>query len=114
MNQVCHGLRCDSRITERKPTDYPVKKPRTARSHPLLGRLIAVRDRLGGLHSAKIFSAFVDFAESGITTIGLLGTAFTMEQEFYKARVAAHGLTVIVPDVVQRAVIHRVIAGARS
>lgn len=79
-----------------------------------LERLIAVRDRLGGLHSAKIFSASVDFAESGITTIGLLGTAFTMEQEFYKSRVAAHGLTVIVPDVVQRAVIHRVIAGARS
>lgn len=48
-------------------------------------------------------------AESGIATVALLGTAFTMEQEFYKDRVAAHGLRVIVPDAAQRAIIHRVI-----
>jgi aspartate racemase len=47
--------------------------------------------------------------ESGITKVALLGTAFTMEQDFYKDRVASHGLTVILPDADQRAVIHRVI-----
>lgn len=135
-----------------------------------------VRQELGGLHSAKIVMASVDFAEieklqssgdwdaagellaeqarrlqaaganflllctntmhkvaphlenavdipllhladataeavrhGGIKTVGLLGTAFTMEQEFYKERLVAHGLTVVVPDAQQRAVIHRVI-----
>lgn len=46
---------------------------------------------------------------SGIKSVGLLGTAFTMEQDFYKDRLIAHGLTVVVPDTEQRAVIHRVI-----
>jgi aspartate racemase len=45
-----------------------------------------------------------------IRTVGLLGTAFTMEQEFYKGRLAdRHGLEVLVPDVADRAIVHRVI-----
>jgi aspartate racemase len=46
---------------------------------------------------------------AGIRTVGLLGTAFTMEQDFYRDRLADHGLTVIIPDSDQRAIIHRVI-----
>jgi aspartate racemase len=136
----------------------------------------AVREQVGGLHSAKIVMSSVDFAEiehlqavgdwatagqiladhsrrleaagadflvlctntmhkvapdienavsipllhladttalavvqSGITSVALLGTAFTMEQDFYKDRVEAHGLTVILPEADQRAAIHRVI-----
>ncbi|MEA9987267.1 aspartate/glutamate racemase family protein [Subtercola sp. RTI3] len=135
-----------------------------------------VRDQLGGLHSAKIILASVDFAEiehlqstndwdaagqllaeqsrrleaagadfivlctntmhkvapsiqsavaipllhiadttaaavtdSGMTTVGLLGTSFTMEQGFYKDRISTHGLTVLVPDAAQRQIIHRII-----
>ena len=45
----------------------------------------------------------------GVETVGLLGTAFTMEQDFYRDRLASHGLTVIVPEVADRAVVHRVI-----
>lgn len=41
--------------------------------------------------------------------VGLLGTAFTMEQDFYRDRVAAHGIEVIVPDDTDRAIVHRVI-----
>lgn len=41
--------------------------------------------------------------------IGLLGTAFTMEQAFYRDRLASHGLTVLVPEEEDRAIIHRVI-----
>lgn len=42
--------------------------------------------------------------------VGLLGTAFTMEQDFYKGRLAErHGLEVIVPNAQDRATIHRVI-----
>lgn len=46
---------------------------------------------------------------SGIRTVGLLGTAFTMEQDFYRDRLATHGLTVIIPDAAQRAIAHRII-----
>ncbi|MEO6606464.1 MAG: aspartate/glutamate racemase family protein [Aeromicrobium sp.] len=123
-----------------------------------------VRDRLGGLHSAKIVMHSVDFAEieamqvegrwddagallaeaaerlqgagadllvlctntmhkvaaqieaavsvpfvhlgdttadavkaAGITRVGLLGTIFTMEQDFYVDRLTQHGLDVVMP-----------------
>ncbi|MEU4014151.1 aspartate/glutamate racemase family protein [Microbacterium sp. NPDC028030] len=46
---------------------------------------------------------------SGLTTVGLLGTAFTMEQPFYADRLAAHGIRTIVPDAEDRAAVHRVI-----
>lgn len=46
----------------------------------------------------------------GLARVGLLGTAFTMEQDFYKGRLAAeHGLDVLVPDAADRAVVHRII-----
>jgi aspartate racemase len=42
--------------------------------------------------------------------VGLLGTAFTMEQTFYRDRLAQRfGLEVIVPDADDRAAVHRVI-----
>ena len=47
---------------------------------------------------------------SGIQTIGLLGTRFTMEEEFYKGRLAQkYGLEVRVPDAQERETVHRVI-----
>jgi hypothetical protein len=46
---------------------------------------------------------------AGLTTVGLLGTAFTMEQAFYRERLAAHGLTVLVPDRQDRAAVHAII-----
>jgi len=46
----------------------------------------------------------------GIKKVGLLGTAFTMEQDFYKGRLTdRYGLDVIVPDANDRSFIHRVI-----
>jgi aspartate racemase len=136
-----------------------------------------VRDRLGGLHSARIVLYSVDFAEiealqargdwdkaaefmiaaarhvegggadcvlictntmhkvadaveqhvnlpllhitdvtaasiraQGLSRVGLLGTRFTMEDDFYKGRLKTkHGLNVIVPDDEGRNVVHRVI-----
>lgn len=42
--------------------------------------------------------------------VGLLGTAFTMEQDFYKGRLAQeHGLEVLVPESRDRALVHRII-----
>lgn len=48
--------------------------------------------------------------QQSLTTIGLLGTRFTMEEEFYRGRLEkAHGLHVLVPDQAERDIIHRVI-----
>jgi len=135
-----------------------------------------VRERLGGLHSARVLLASVDFAEieqlqtsgrwdeagqllaeaakrleaggaelllictntmhkvadqvqaavdipllhlvdataqaitqAGLSTVGLLGTAFTMEQNFCRDRLASHGFKVLVPSADDRAEVHRVI-----
>src|SRR3954468_11857503 len=135
-----------------------------------------VRDRLGGLHSARVVLASVDFAEiealqaagewdaageilaaeaarleaagaellvmctntmhkvadrvqaavsipllhladttaaavrhAGLTNVGLLATSFTMEQDFYRDRLAQHGLRILVPDATDRAAVHRII-----
>ncbi|MEV8322830.1 aspartate/glutamate racemase family protein [Kitasatospora sp. NPDC056731] len=46
---------------------------------------------------------------AGLHRIGLLGTAFTMEQDFYRGRLAAHGLDVLAPGADSRALVHRVI-----
>ena len=46
----------------------------------------------------------------GIRHVGLLGTAFTMEQDFYKGRLQRGGLDVIVPEAEDRAAVHRVIS----
>jgi aspartate racemase len=136
----------------------------------------SVRDRLGGLHSARLLMLSVDFAEieelqvqarwqeagellaaearrleaggadllvlctntmhkvadsieratsiplvhlgdttaaavraAGLTTVGLLGTGFTMSQTFYRDRLESHGLTVLVPSEEDQAMVHRVI-----
>ena len=46
----------------------------------------------------------------GLKTIGLLGTAFTMEQAFYRERLAQRfDLQVLVPEPAQRQIVHRVI-----
>jgi aspartate racemase len=137
---------------------------------------VEVRNRLGGLHSAKVIIHSVDFApiaqmqaagqwndcgqamadaarsleRAGAEVIGLatntmhkvanlitgainipflhiadatatalladgrkrpylIATRFTMEQDFYKGLLAAHGLDVVVPEVRDRTEIHRII-----
>jgi aspartate racemase len=48
--------------------------------------------------------------DKGMKKIGLLGTKFTMEQDFYKQRlVINHGLSVMIPSPSDRQFIHRVI-----
>jgi aspartate racemase len=47
---------------------------------------------------------------NGVQRIGLLGTEFTMEQNFYKGRLAdKYGIEVLVPDQTQRKVVHDII-----
>ncbi|MGB0722444.1 MAG: aspartate/glutamate racemase family protein [Gammaproteobacteria bacterium] len=47
----------------------------------------------------------------GLERIGLLGTRFTMEQDFYRGRLEAGGLSVITPPESDRAIVHDVIYG---
>ncbi|MGD9212063.1 MAG: amino acid racemase [Desulfobacteraceae bacterium] len=48
--------------------------------------------------------------EEGIDTVGLLGTAYTMEQDFYKGRLMEkYGLKVLIPGTSDRKIIHDVI-----
>lgn len=50
--------------------------------------------------------------DDGITKVGLLGTAFTMEQDFYKGRLQdKFGLDVRVPNFDDRKIVHDIIYG---
>lgn len=60
------------------------------------------------LHIADATAAAI--RQAGFVRVGLLGTRFTMEQDFYRGRlVEQHGLDVIVPDDDGRNLVHRVI-----
>jgi aspartate racemase len=41
--------------------------------------------------------------------VGLLGTAFTMELEFYRERIERHGIEVVVPELHDRQMVHDII-----
>ncbi|MEB3754626.1 aspartate/glutamate racemase family protein [Acinetobacter sp. MD2(2019)] len=51
----------------------------------------------------------LNILHTGCNTVGLLGTAFTMEQDFYRARLEEQGIQVLIPNAVQRKVVHDVI-----
>lgn len=64
--------------------------------------------RLPILHIADAAGAAAK--SKGLTSVGLLGTRFTMEMDFYRTRLEkAHGLKVLVPDAPEREVVHRII-----
>jgi aspartate racemase len=74
--------------------------------------------KLADTIAAAISIPFVHIADTtaeavrahGHDTVGLLATAYTMEQDFYVGRLQErHGLTVLTPDAEDRAVVHRVI-----
>jgi len=59
------------------------------------------------LHIADATAAAI-VADGGVR-VGLLGTRFTMEEDFYRDRLSARGLEVVLPDADDRATVHRVI-----
>jgi aspartate racemase len=60
------------------------------------------------LHIADPTAAAIRAA--GLARVGLLGTRFTMEQDFYRARLEQrHGLQVLLPEADERADVHRII-----
>jgi aspartate racemase len=46
---------------------------------------------------------------AGVTDVGLLGTRFTMDEPFYRERLEARGLRVILPSADDRATVNRII-----
>jgi aspartate racemase len=69
----------------------------------------AVQDASGlqVLHIADATAAAI--SAQGLARVGLLATAFTMEDTFYVERLAQHGIEAVVPDSRARADVHRVI-----
>ncbi|BDR52820.1 racemase [Bombiscardovia nodaiensis] len=59
------------------------------------------------LHIAQMTADQLKLA--GISKVGLLGTTFTMEQDFYKTTIASNGIEVIVPDADDRRLVNDVI-----
>jgi aspartate racemase len=59
------------------------------------------------LHLADATARAVTAA--GLTKVGLLGTAYVMEQDYYRDRLRRHGFEVIVPPAADRATVHGVI-----
>lgn len=59
------------------------------------------------LHLADVTARAIGAA--GLVRVGLLGTRFTMQQAFYRERVESHDIEVLVPDLDDQAVVHRVI-----
>ncbi|HTD28500.1 MAG TPA: aspartate/glutamate racemase family protein [Xanthomonadaceae bacterium] len=68
---------------------------------------IALRTTLPILHIAEATARRV--IDAGIRRVGLLGTRFTMEQDFYRGGLAERGLDVLVPDAAGREHVHRII-----
>ena len=46
---------------------------------------------------------------AGVRRVGLLGTRFTMDQDFYRGRLESHGLSVVLPSQEDRKLVNRVI-----
>jgi aspartate racemase len=77
--------------------------------HKVAGQIEAAVD-VPLLHIADATAARVK--QAGVSRVGLLGTKFTMEQDFYRGRLEArHGLEVLTPPADQRDVVHAVIYG---
>ncbi|SEM81305.1 aspartate racemase [Stigmatella aurantiaca] len=63
--------------------------------------------RIPFLHIAEATGQ--EIIHQGVKTVGLLGTRYTMEQDFYKGKLLEMGLTVVVPPEEERQVVHRII-----
>ena len=68
-------------------------------------------ERIGGLPLLHIADATAEKIKGqGLRKIGLLGTRFTIEQDFYRGRLQdIHQIEVVTPDEADRAIVHRII-----
>jgi aspartate racemase len=50
-----------------------------------------------------------EIKRTGLRKVGLLGTKFTMEDDFYRAGLERHGIQTVIPDEEDRNTVHRII-----
>lgn len=94
-----------SQSLERAGADFIVLCTNTM--HKLAGEIQA-NTHIPLLHIADATAEKIKAA--GLSTVGLLGTRFTMEHDFYKGRlIDRFGLDVITPESFDREIVHRVI-----
>lgn len=74
--------------------------------HKVADRIQAATD-IPLLHIADATAARI--RADGVSSVALLATAFTMEEDFYVGRLRAQGLEVTTPDDDERADVHRII-----
>lgn len=100
------GLMVDAaRRLERGGADFLVIATNTMH---IAAPQVQAATRLPLLHIADPTAERIKAA--GLRRVGLLGTAFTMERDFYKGRLAReHGLEVLVPEAPDRDAVHRII-----
>ncbi len=98
-------LRAAAQSLERAGADFVVLCTNTM--HKLAAEIQASLE-IPLLHIADATAARVQAAN--LQTVGLFGTRFTMEQDFYTARLAdRHGIVATVPGPAEREVVHRII-----
>ncbi len=68
---------------------------------------IEARINIPVLHIADATASQIK--KSNLRTVGLLGTKYTMEQDFYKFRIESNGLNILIPDHSEREMIHKII-----
>ena len=89
---------------EKAGADFVMMASNTAHK---VAEVVQLSINLRLLHIADV--AAEEIVNAGISTVGLLGTRFVMEQDFYKERFRALGIDVVVPDLAARAYVHNVI-----
>jgi aspartate racemase len=73
-------------------------------------RVLATIEAAIGIPVLHIADATAQLVRAqGVGKVGLLGTRFTMEQDFYRGRLQRNMLDVVVPDAEARAEVHRII-----
>ena len=74
--------------------------------HKVVGQVQAAVS-IPNLHIAE--QTALSLIQDSISKVGLLGTAFTMEQAFYRERLEQHGIEVVIPVEEARARVHEII-----
>lgn len=98
-------LAAEAQALERAGADFIVLSTNTM--HKVADRIEAAIS-VPFLHLADATAARIRAA--GLTRVGLLGTSFTMEMDFYKKRLEMQGIEAIVPQSAEdRVIIHNVI-----
>lgn len=102
--QAGHRLGEAAYALERAGADFLVICTNTM--HRVLAQIEA-HIQMPVLHIADATATHIQ--KNNIGCIGLLGTRFTMEQDFYRGRLEQFGLKVLVPNDNQREQVHRII-----